>query len=135
MSNQKSSAWTGWAAFGAVIILVGGVFGLIQGVALLLGPEAYWGVSDGTLFIVNAASWGWWNIIVGALFLVTAIALFSGAMWARVVAIILASLNIVGQLLVINAHPWGAIVVIALDVVVIYALTAHGDEFGSRRAS
>lgn len=135
MNDVRSSAWTGWAAFAGVIILVSGVFSLLQGVVLLVGPDTYWAVVDGSLLLFDASGWGWWNTIVGALLLITSIALFSGALWARIVAIILAVVSAAGQLLLIPAQPWWSIVVIAVDIFIIYALTAHGDEFGKRRAS
>ena len=44
------------------------------------------------------------------------------------VAIILAALSAVVQLLLVPAQPWWSLIVIAIDVLVIYALTAHGKE-------
>ena len=43
-------------------------------------------------------------------------------------AIILAALSAVVQLLLVPAQPWWSLIVIAIDVLVIYALTAHGKE-------
>jgi hypothetical protein len=48
--------------------------------------------------------------------------------WARIYAIILASLSAIFNLTVIAANPIWSIIVIAVDVLVIYALAVHGDE-------
>ena len=55
-------------------------------------------------------------------------ALFAGQTWARVVAIILVVLSAIGQLLLIPAQPWWSLIIIAIDVLIIYALTVHGAE-------
>ncbi|WP_311257612.1 hypothetical protein [Microbacterium sp. WCS2018Hpa-9] len=134
-TSKGSSAWTGWAAFAGVIILISGIFSLLQGLVLLLGPRASYVVVDGSLFLFDVAGWAWWHIIIGALLTITAFALFSGAVWARVIAVILAVLSAAGQLLVLPAQPWWSVIVIAIDVLIIYALTAHGHELSERRTS
>lgn len=133
-TSTGSSAWTGWAAFAGVIILISGVFTLLQGLVILLGPRASYVVVDGSLFLFDVAGWGWWHIVVGTLLTLTAFALFAGATWARVVAVILAVISAAGQLLVMPMQPWWSVIVIAIDVLIIYALTAHGQELSERRA-
>lgn len=128
-----TSAWTGWAAFAGVIILISGIFTLLQGLVILLGPQASYVVADGSLFLFDLTGWGWWHIAVGALLTLTAFALFSGAVWARVVAVVLAVISAAGQLLVLPVQPWWSVIVIAIDVLVIYALTTHGHELAERR--
>ena len=70
--------------------------------------------------------------IIGIVLILTALALFAGATWARVVAIVLASLNAVGHVFLLPAQPWWSLIVITLDVFVIYALTVHGKEMAVR---
>jgi len=116
------------AVFAGVILVVNGIFGLVQGLVALLGPDSYYAVIDGELFLFDIAGWGWWNVVIGALVLVTALALLSGAAWARVVAIVLAVISATVQLLLIPVQPWWSFIVIAIDVVIIHSLTAHGEE-------
>ena len=49
--------------------------------------------------------------------------LFSGQTWARVVAVLFATLNAIAQIGLITAFPLFSILIIVLDVVVIYHLT------------
>lgn len=130
--TSAASAWTGWAAFAGVIILISGIFSLLQGVVILLGPRASYVIADGSLFLFDVTGWGWWHVVIGALLTITAFALFSGATWARVVAVILAVISAAGQLLVMPLQPWWSVIVIAIDVLIIYALTAHGHELDKR---
>jgi hypothetical protein len=54
--------------------------------------------------------------------------LLAGRTWARVVGITLAVLSAIANLMFIPHHPVWALLVIALDVFVIWALAAHGRE-------
>ncbi|MET0860492.1 MAG: hypothetical protein ABW091_05625 [Microbacterium sp.] len=126
--TSKVTGWVGWVGFAGIILLLSGVFSLIQGFVALVGSNYYYAVENGTLFLFDLTGWGWWNLIIGALLVLTGIFLFTGATWARVVAIIAASLSAIGQLLLVPAQPWWALIVIAVDVLIIYAITAHGRE-------
>ncbi|KQW05934.1 hypothetical protein ASC66_10475 [Leifsonia sp. Root4] len=125
---NEPTGWVGWIGFAGIILILNGVFSAVQGFMALLGSNTYYLVSSGTLFLFDITGWGWWNIIIGALLVLTGIALFGGATWARIIAVILAALSAVGQMLLLPAQPWWALIVIAIDILVIYAVTAHGRE-------
>lgn len=127
-NTPTQTGWIGWGMFAGIILLVSGIFGAVQGLVAIIGPNTYFVVSGGDLFLFDVAGWGWWNIVIGVLLILTSFALFAGATWARVVAIILAILSAVGQLLLIPAQPWWSFIIIAVDILIIYALTAHGRE-------
>ncbi|WP_442063259.1 DUF7144 family membrane protein [Rhizobium johnstonii] len=42
-----------------------------------------------------------------------------------------ASLSAIGALLLVPAQPWWSIIVIGIDILVIYAVSAHGREIAS----
>jgi hypothetical protein len=128
MSTERSSGWVGVGVFAGVVILMSGLFSAFQGLVALIGPNAYYAVARGSLFVFDVNGWGWWNLIIGIVFVLVGIALLTGAGWARIVAIILAILSAIGQLFLIPVQPWWAVIVIAIDVLIVYALTAHGNE-------
>lgn len=128
MTTVTKTGWVGWAKFAGVILFISGAFSVVQALVALIGPNTYYAVENGTLWLLDLTGWGWWNLIIGALLIVTALALFAGQTWARVIAIILAVLSALGQLLLIPAQPWWSLIVIAIDVLIIYALTVHGNE-------
>ncbi len=125
---KQTSGWVGWITFAGVIIVLNGIFSAIQGIVALVGSNAYYVVLNGSLFLFDITGWGWRNLISGIVLILTGIALFSGATWARIVAVVVAGLSAIGQLLLIPAQPWWSLIVIAVDVLVIYAITTHGRE-------
>ncbi|HEY2555816.1 MAG TPA: hypothetical protein VGI08_01820 [Diaminobutyricibacter sp.] len=132
MSTTKTTGWLGWGLFAGAIILISGVFSVIQGFVGLIAPDTYYVKTSGSLFVMDVQGWAWWTLIIGILLVLTALALFAGQTWARVVAVILASLSAIGNLLLVPAQPWWSLILIGVDILVIYALTAHGNELGRR---
>jgi len=73
-------------------------------------------------YTFQLSGWGWANILTGMVLAGVAIALFVSAQWARAAAIIVTCLAIVVTFLWMPYYPTGAIVLIALDVVVIWGV-------------
>ena len=111
------------------MLLVAGVIEFLYGLAAIIGPNsAYFLQADGDLFLLDVNGWGWWHILLGLLMVIIGISLYFGATWARVIAIILVSLNAVSQLALLPVQPWWSLIVLGLDVLVLFALTVHGRE-------
>jgi hypothetical protein len=127
-TTGRTTGWLGVDLFAGAIILLSGLFSGFEGLVALIGPSFYYTATSGSLFILNVDGWAWWNLIVGIIFVITGISLLAGQAWARVVSIILAIISAVTQLFLIPVQPWWAIIVIAVDILVIYALTVHGRE-------
>ncbi|MET0976199.1 MAG: hypothetical protein ABWX82_11070 [Leifsonia sp.] len=128
---RETSGWVGWIGFAAVILVLNGIFSVIQGFVALIGSNTYYVVANGSLFLFDITGWGWWNLIVGVVLVLAGVALFGGATWARIVAVIGAGLSAIGQLFLVPAQPWWSFIVIAIDILIIYAVTAHGRELRS----
>ena len=129
-----STGWAGSAKFAGIIILVNGIFSGIQGLVALTGSDTYYLVARGSLFLFDVTAWGWWNLFIGVFLIFTALAILTGATWARVVGVVLAILSAVVQLLLVPVQPWWSLIVIAIDVLIIYALIAHGDELRTEKS-
>lgn len=115
---------TGWVVFGGVLMAVIGGFGVIEGLAALFAPT-YFIAFDGAVLTIDLTAWGWVHLILGALALITGLALLGNApSWARGVGIGLIAVNMLVQLAWLPAYPVWSIVAIALDVIVIFALVA-----------
>ncbi|OBA77767.1 hypothetical protein A9W99_04380 [Mycobacterium sp. 1164966.3] len=74
-------------------------------------------------YVFSRTAWGWINIVEGILVSLVAFGLFWGTTWARVAATIIASVSIMSQFLFLPHYPIWAIVQIALDLFVIWAVT------------
>ena len=123
-----STGWTGWVRFAGVILIINGLFSGLLGLVELSAPDTYYLATPGALFIFEATWWGWWNVALGVLMVLTSLALISGATWARAVAVIGAGVSAVVQLMLIPVQTWWSFIVIAIDALIIYAVIAHGDE-------
>ena len=49
-------------------------------------------------------------------------------MWARIVGVLLAALSLLANVAFLAAYPLWSLVMIAIDVVIIMALTVHGSD-------
>ncbi|GAA1782205.1 DUF7144 family membrane protein [Agromyces lapidis] len=128
MSDTETTGWVGWGYFAAIMLLVAGIFDAIYGLMAIIGPDSAYFLTNEGLFLMDVSGWGWWHMIIGIALILASLALFAGATWARVVAIILAIVNAIGQLFLLPSQPWWSLIVIVLDILVIYALTVHGKE-------
>ena len=126
MGVHERSVWMGWIWFGGTIMIILGFFTVIEGLVALFRHE-YYVIGSNGLLVFDMTAWGWIHLIVGICAVAAGIALLlTGAAWARVVTVLIVSFNALGQLAFLSAYPiWGTIV-IALDVLVIWAVVVHG---------
>jgi hypothetical protein len=128
MTRSRTSGMVGWIAFGAIMLVIAGTFDIIWGLTALLRDQIFVVGRNGNVISADYTVWGWVHLILGIIVFVTGLALFTGRYWARVLGVLLAFLSSVAQLLVIFSYPVWAVMVIALDMLVIYAIVAHGEE-------
>jgi hypothetical protein len=120
---------SGWAvggiAFAATVLTIIGVFQIIAGLVAIFDDDFYVVAANYT-FDLDTSAWGWVHLLLGILLVATGWGLFSRAAWAGVTAIMLASLSAVLNFFFIPYYPFWSILVIALDIWVIWALTRPG---------
>lgn len=133
MSDITVTKWVGWVWFAAIVMLIAGVFDALHGLAAIFAPgSAYFVQVEGGLLLLDVQGWGWWHLILGIALILAAGALFRGATWARVVAVIIVGIGAISQLFLLPTQPWLSIIVLALDVLVLYAIIVHGREMAAR---
>jgi hypothetical protein len=125
---QESTAWTGWVVFGAVMLMTLGAFQVIEGLVALVENGFYLVRPNGLVVDVDYNAWGWTHLIIGAVAIVTGLGLLVGNPAARVVGVIAAVVSAIVNLAFLSAYPLWSTIVIALDVVVMYAIIVHGGE-------
>lgn len=129
MTEVRATGWVGWAYFASILLFIGAAIDIFYGFMAILGPNtAYFVASGGGVASFNVAAWGWWSLIIGIGLLLAGVFLLRGAMWARVFAVVVASLNAVTQLMSLPAQPWWSLIMVAVDLLVIFAVTVHGRE-------
>ncbi|MFD5463107.1 hypothetical protein ACFWIQ_09820 [Kitasatospora sp. NPDC127059] len=120
---------TGWTLFAACMMIFGGTMALFEGIGAIVNDERYV-ITGNYVYKFDTTGWGWLHLILGIVILVAGFALLGGAMWARILGVIVAGLNMIANFLWLPYYPFWAIVLIAVDVAVIWALTAgtHREE-------
>jgi hypothetical protein len=122
--STRASGPTGWAVFAGTVLAIVGAFNIIYGLAAIFRDEVI--TTTGSHVIVwDVTKWGWILFIFGILQLLAGMALFAGSSWARWVAVVLAGLNAIGNIGFLTIQPIWTGLIIALDIIVIYQLTAR----------
>ena len=127
-SPAASDRWAGWAVFGAIMLCIAGSVNVMQGLVALL-DDGYFLVPNGDdLLLVDYSAWGVVSIAWGALAIGASLGVFATKGWARWAAVAIAGVNILIQIGFLAAYPIWSALIIAFDVLVIFALTAHWAE-------
>jgi hypothetical protein len=121
------TGWTGWIAFAGVMMIIGGTLNLLYGIVAAVHDEWVVWTHRGDVYL-DVSEWGWVHIILGAIVLLSGIGVFSGNILARTVGVVVAGISLIANFFFIPVYPVWALLVITLDVLVIWALTAHGRE-------
>jgi hypothetical protein len=128
-AGRAAEATSGWAVgfilFAAIMMIMIGVFQAIAGLVAIFENEFYVATRS-YLFQFDATTWGWIHLIAGVIIAFAGWGLLSGRTWARVAGIILAVLSAIANFAFLPYYPFWALTIIALDVLVIWALAAHG---------
>jgi|SRR5215207_3322744 len=124
------SAWSGWAIFAGTLLALIGVANFIYGLFAVVENEVLVDAEDG-LIVLDLTGWGLLMMAFGVVQLLVAFGLFAGNSVARVVAIVIAGLHLVQQIATLSAYPVWSVLMVALDVMVIYALTVHWGDIRS----
>lgn len=127
-ASSEPTGWTGWVVFGAVMMILLGSFQVIAGLVALFDEGYYLVGPNGLVVDVDYTAWGWTHLLVGVVALAAGFGLFTGATWARVLGITVAVISAIVNFGFVAASPFWAVTMITLDVLVIYAIAAHGKE-------
>jgi len=125
--DRDTSAWVGWVYFAAFLLILNGAFQTIMGILAIFSGQIYT-VTNDSVILFNLAGWGFVHILFGILLISAGSALFNGQLWARIFAVIMATLGVISQLMFISAYPFWSIIAIVVNLAIIYALTVHGPE-------
>jgi hypothetical protein len=126
--HRRRTGWTGMVVFSGVMLIMLGGFEAIEGLVAIFDPGYYLVTRTGLVVEVDYTTWGWTHLVIGGLALIAGFGVLAGQMWARVVGIVIAVLSALANVGFIAAYPVWATIVIATDVIVVYALAVHGKE-------
>ena len=114
----------GWIVFAAIMLGLAGTWAVIDGIVALSRSSFY--VAGAHFVFSDLRTWAWITLILGAVTILAAFAVIEGSAWARWFGITIAALSAIGQLAWIQAYPLWSLCIVALDILVIYALAVYG---------
>ena len=125
-AGERADVGAGWILFASIMMIMGGFFAIFEGIAALLKHGRFYHTASNYPYGTSVTIWGWIVLIAGIIVLLAGFYVMTGAMWARIVGITIASLSALANFFFIPFYPFWALTVITLDIFVIWALAAHG---------
>ena len=135
--NRKETEWLthkepnrplgGLIFFAGFMMILAGSLNAIYGFIALLNDEwVVWG-NRGAVY-VDITTWGWVHLIIGILVLGSGFGVLSGNIFARTIGVIVTFFAMIGSFLAIPIYPVWSLTILVIEVLVLWALIAHGHE-------
>ena len=132
-TEAEPTGWVGWIIFGGITMIMLGAFQIIEGLVAVFNDRYYLVGANNLLVHVDYTTWGWTHFGIGCAVLVIGFGVMTGSMWARIAGIAVAVVSAIVNLAFLAAYPIWGVLIIALDILVIYALAVHGREMKTAR--
>ncbi|BFU43217.1 hypothetical protein [Krasilnikovia sp. MM14-A1004] len=127
-AGREPTAWVGFVLFAGIMMLMLGGFQVMEGLVAIFRDEYYLVTRNGLVLTMDYTAWGWTHLVIGLVAIAAGLGVLMGQMWARVTGIVIAVVSALANLAFLPAYPVWSSIVIAVDVLVIYALAVHGRE-------
>ena len=122
---------SGWAmggiTFAGTMMIMLGIFQVLNGIAAIANDD-FFVVTRNYAFDLDVTAWGWFHLILGVVAVLSGFFLFAGRTWAAAVAVAIATLSAILNFFFIPYYPWWSLLIIALDVWVVWAVTRPGTD-------
>jgi hypothetical protein len=122
--QRRAAQWDDWVAFGGILLILVGSLNVVQGLLALL-DDGYFVTAAEELALVNYDAWGVALLLWGVVLVACGAGLYKERPWARWPAIVAVIANVIAQIGFMPSRPLLSLVLIALDLTVLYALTAR----------
>jgi hypothetical protein len=131
--RSSENGWLVWAAFGGIVLVIAGAVDITAGLLALARPSFFVAAQDGIAVALGWTTWGVIHLAWGAAFVAVGLGVLAGNRFSQGVAVVLAGASVVRNLLFIDVAPVWMAIVIAIDLLVVYALVVHGHELRDGR--
>jgi hypothetical protein len=115
----------GFTFFAAVMMWWMGFFHAIEGLVAIFNDNVFLRTPS-YIFKFDLTTWGWIHLILGIIVFFAAFGVMTGALWGRIVGIAMAIVSALANFAFVPYYPVWSLLIIAVDIVVIWALTVHG---------
>ena len=126
MPTKSEGGWaTSWLQFAAVMLILAGSLQALNGLVALVNKEFYVRGPNYT-YQFSVTTWGWIHLILGVILVLSGIGVYSGNILARTIGVFVAVGGAIANFMALPQTPFWSTILIAINVVVIYALTVYG---------
>lgn len=122
---------SGWVTFAAVMLLIGGTLAILEGVTAIAKDDVLV-VTPNYAYKADLTTWGWLHLALGIALVLAGAALFKGALWARMVAVVVAGFSMIANFMWLPHYPLWSLTIIAIDALVIWAVCTSGSRHSER---
>jgi hypothetical protein len=127
-ATRPSDAWAGWVVFAAVMLTLLGTLHAIQGFLALFDDGYFVARNEDQLVLVDYTAWGVILLIWGGLMVLAGLGVTKGSGWARWFAVVVVFVGVILQIGFLPAYPIWSALLIAIEILVLFALTARWAE-------
>jgi hypothetical protein len=122
----ESRTRSGWVTLSAILITVVGAYNVLWGIGALNKKVLF---RESSMLYANLTLWAWIFLVIGAAQLGTAVLLFQRRLLGAWMAGVGASVSAFIAVWAIAATPAWAVLIIALDVLVLWLVFSHYEDF------
>jgi hypothetical protein len=112
---------SGVAIFGGTVLATLGVLQFFEGLSAVLKDDVYVKAPNYT-YQFDLTAWGWIHLLIGLGAVLVGVSILMGKTWAYVTGIAIACVSTLANFLFIPQQPIWALVIIAFNLAVIWAL-------------
>ncbi|BFU43240.1 hypothetical protein [Krasilnikovia sp. MM14-A1004] len=134
VQHSEATDWVAWVLFGGILLVLLGSIHLGAGLVALWRPEILHGSRANMLVPIGLTALAWTQVVLGAVAVVFGVGLMRGLTWARIGAVVLASLSALVDFAFIGVYPVWSVTALILTGLMIYAVVAHGGEVAAAYA-
>jgi hypothetical protein len=126
--KTQVTGWVGWIGVASFLMFLAGILHIIYGIAALFSYSWYVTTASGGTYLFDLTQWGWTLLIGGVLLIITGMLLFTGNLAGRIIGGIIVALSLIANVSLLTVAPIWSIIAIVFDVLILYAIIAHGSE-------
>ena len=126
---MATNRWSGWIGFAGWLMIVVGTLDFFEGLIAVIRGK-YFVVTASQIVVFDLRTWGWITLFWGIVVALAGLGLLARQGWARWATIVVGSFNVLAQLGFVGSaqYPLWALTIVALSIVILYALIVHWDE-------
>jgi len=126
-AELEAARGVGWMVFASVMLATGGALNAIYGVGAIASSKFF--ASGVTYVIGDLKTLGWIALLLGIAEIAASLGILAFTAWARWLGAAAAGLNAIVQLLIMPGAPFLALALLTTNMLVVYALVVHGDQW------